>query len=328
MRPARISLAPVYITPAPTSPRSTVEERERAEVVASVRNTLSRMRRIPPSKTAASRPSAWYPFTTRTPPSDSVRRPVTSAYICPRSRNTGRSTRNPRNTTRPKATSATRVRRVTRGLIRSITVKARVAVSRPPASSIRPVPTRFRKPSTSFMIRDTRSPVLFASWNAIGRRPTCSWTRIRMSAISCCAAFETSCTSAKEPRPCTTVAATTAADQGQQQLDLAAADDVVDQVLGGGGQDQPRHPAHGHEQEGHGQQPPPGLHEGPDVGQQRPQPLGLPAPGRLPGQPRHDPGGSPHLGILPRRGERTRACRSSLGGPAFTGAFTGPRTRD
>ena len=124
MRPARISLAPVYITPAPTSPRRTVEESERAEVVARVRNTLSRMRRTPPSKTAASRPSAWYPFTTRTPPSDSVRRPVTSAYICPRSRNTGRSTRNPRKTTRPKTASATRVRRVTRGLIRSITVKA------------------------------------------------------------------------------------------------------------------------------------------------------------------------------------------------------------
>ncbi len=217
MRPARISLAPVYMTPAPTSPRSTVEESERAEVVARVRNTLSRMRRTPPSKTAASRPSAWYPFTTRTPPSDSVSRPVTSAYICPRSRNTGRSTRNPRKTTSPKTASATRVRRVTRGLRRSITVKASVAVSRPPASSMRPVPTRFRKPSTSFMIRDTRSPVLFASWNAIGSRPTCSCTRIRMSAISCCAAFETSCTSAKEPRPCTTVAATTAPTRGSSR---------------------------------------------------------------------------------------------------------------
>ena len=59
MRPARISLAPVYITPAPTRPSSTVDESERPEVVASVRNTLSRMRRTPPSKTAASRASAW-----------------------------------------------------------------------------------------------------------------------------------------------------------------------------------------------------------------------------------------------------------------------------
>ena len=141
-------------------------------------------------------------------------RPVTSAYICPRSRNTGRSTRKPRKTTRPKAARATRVRSVTRGLIRSITVKARDAVRRPPASSMRPVPTRFRNPSTSFMTRDTRSPDLFASWNAIGRRPTCSCTRMRMSAISCCAALETSCTSAKEPRPWTTVAATTAPTRG------------------------------------------------------------------------------------------------------------------
>ena len=59
MRPARISLAPVYITPAPTSPSRTVDESESAEVVARVRNTLSRMRRTPASKTAASRPSAW-----------------------------------------------------------------------------------------------------------------------------------------------------------------------------------------------------------------------------------------------------------------------------
>ena len=59
MRPARISLAPVYMTPAPTSPRRTVEESDRADVVASVRYTLSRMRRTPASKTAASRASAW-----------------------------------------------------------------------------------------------------------------------------------------------------------------------------------------------------------------------------------------------------------------------------
>jgi len=77
-----------------------------------------------------------------------------------------------------------------------------------------PVPTRFRRPSASYMIRDTRSPVLLASWNATGSRPTCSWTRTRMSAMSRWAAFETSCTRAKEPSPWTAVAPTTAPTRG------------------------------------------------------------------------------------------------------------------
>ncbi len=119
--------------------------------------------------------------------------------------------------TRPNTARATRVRRVTRGLSRSITAKASVAVRKPPASSMRPVPTRFRKPSTSFMIRETRSPVLFASWKASGRRPTCSCTLIRISAMSFCAALETSCTRAKALRPCTTVAATTAPTSGSSR---------------------------------------------------------------------------------------------------------------
>ena len=34
---------------------------------------------------------------------------------------------------------------------------------RPPANSMRPVPIRFRTPSTSFMIRETSVPVWLAS---------------------------------------------------------------------------------------------------------------------------------------------------------------------
>ena len=59
MRPARISLAPTNITAAPTMPEEHGRREGQADVVASVRNTLSRMRRTPPSKTAASRASAW-----------------------------------------------------------------------------------------------------------------------------------------------------------------------------------------------------------------------------------------------------------------------------
>ena len=226
---------------------------------------------------------------------------MTSAYICPRSRNTGRSTRNPRNTTSPKTASATTVRRVTRGLRRSITVKASEAVSRPPASSMRPVPTRFRNASTSFMIRDTRSPVLFASWNAIGSRPTRLLDPDPHVGDQLLRRLRDELHQGERAEALHDGGGHDGPDQGQEQLDLAAADDVVDQVLGGGGQDEPRHPAHRHEQEGHGQQPPPGLHEGPDIPSSARSRSGFSAPRGLPGQPRHDPSGSPHRGILPRR---------------------------
>ena len=58
IRPARISRAPRYITPAPPTPSSTVEASDSSEVVVRVRNTFSRSRRTPPAKTAASRSSA------------------------------------------------------------------------------------------------------------------------------------------------------------------------------------------------------------------------------------------------------------------------------
>ena len=48
-------------------------------------------------------------------------------------------------------------------LILKRTTSAIAAVRRPPANSTRPVPMRFRTPSTSLMIRETSAPVLFAS---------------------------------------------------------------------------------------------------------------------------------------------------------------------
>ena len=49
------------------------------------------------------------------------------------------------------------------GLMRSSTTSAMAAVSIPPTNSTIPVPIRLRIPSTSFMMRETRLPVLFAS---------------------------------------------------------------------------------------------------------------------------------------------------------------------
>ena len=62
----------------------------RLEVV-SVVFTLSKIRMTPAWKISPSFSTAWKPLITRIPPSASVRRPVTSARILPRSRNAGRS---------------------------------------------------------------------------------------------------------------------------------------------------------------------------------------------------------------------------------------------
>jgi hypothetical protein len=48
-------------------------------------------------------------------------------------------------------------------LIRSSTISAKIEVMIPPANSIKPVPIKFRTPSTSLMMRETSTPVLFAS---------------------------------------------------------------------------------------------------------------------------------------------------------------------
>ena len=161
--PAMIWRAPTYIMTAPTSPSSTLEERLITEVAVSVRITLSSRRCTPAANTECSRASAWYPLITRTPPSDSVRRPVTSALILPRSRKMGRMvpkalfSATPKHSRKPNATS------VMRGLMRNSTTSAIPEVINPPLKSMSPVPSRLRTPSTSLMIRETSVPALLAS---------------------------------------------------------------------------------------------------------------------------------------------------------------------
>ena len=88
--PAMIWRAPTYITVPPTMPISDVADRLISDMAVSDFSTLSSRRSTPPENTRASSASAWYPFTTRTPASDSVSRPCTSALILPRSRKIGR----------------------------------------------------------------------------------------------------------------------------------------------------------------------------------------------------------------------------------------------
>ena len=73
---------------------------------------------------------------------------------------------------KPTSTRIEKATAVSSGLSRKSIPRARIAVSTPPANSTNPVPIRFRRPSTSFMIRFTSAPVLLESWKATGKRPT------------------------------------------------------------------------------------------------------------------------------------------------------------
>ncbi len=83
-----------------------------------------------------------------------------------------------------------------------------------PTNSTRPVPIRFRRPSTSLMMRDTSAPVLFVSWNVTAKRPMWDCTLRRSSAIMRWAAFDSNCVSVNDVRPCIAVAARMASTRG------------------------------------------------------------------------------------------------------------------
>ena len=88
--PARIAEPPTSIIAMPIAPMTSDENAVTAETPVSDWATLRNSRCAPFAKTSSSRFSAVYALTMRTPPSDSASRPVTSALICPRSRNSGR----------------------------------------------------------------------------------------------------------------------------------------------------------------------------------------------------------------------------------------------
>ena len=99
----------------------------------------------------------------RTPPRDSANRPVTSALIWLRSRNSGRSRLNAVAIPMPKVLKINDVTRVKRQLMYIRTPNAIVAVRIEPVNCTRPVPTMFRTPSASVMIREISTPVFVES---------------------------------------------------------------------------------------------------------------------------------------------------------------------
>ncbi len=88
---------------------------------------------------------------------------MTSALIFPRSRKIGRILVNACFMTKENANTNNPVSPVINGLIRTSTTSAINAVINPPMNSTSPVPIKLRTPSTSVMMRETKTPLLFAS---------------------------------------------------------------------------------------------------------------------------------------------------------------------
>jgi hypothetical protein len=158
MVPLRIARPPTRISTRPTSPTTTVANDPTAETPVMVLATFLNIRCTPPVNTRCSRCSVPYAFTTRMPPSVSVSRPVTSAVIWLRSRKTGRMRVNMVASTAPKSPSTTRIAMVSCQFSQNRNPRATSAVKLPPTSCTMPVPTRFRMPSASFMMRLTATP--------------------------------------------------------------------------------------------------------------------------------------------------------------------------
>ena len=150
----------------------------------------------------------------RIPPRASVSRPVTSAWILPRSRNLGRRRLKALVETTAKSAMGTSASAVITASMRRRKKSAMSAVTMPPTSWTSPVPTRFRTPSTSFMIRDTSSPDFVSSKVRTGRRRTWRWTWARSSAIRCWASTLRIRVRVKEVIACTVVAATSSPSSG------------------------------------------------------------------------------------------------------------------
>ncbi len=81
----------------------------------------------------------------------------------PRSRKMGRMVPNARFRKNMNAPTSAMAITVISALMRNRTTSAITAVTSPPRNSTRPVPTRFRTPSTSLMMRETSVPVLLES---------------------------------------------------------------------------------------------------------------------------------------------------------------------
>ena len=135
---------------------------------------------------------------------------MTSARILPRSRNAGRSVRKAFVEMKAKAPRGPSVSTVIVGEMLSRYTKPTTEVITPPTSWTRPVPTRFRTPLTSSMMRDTRSPERVLSKTRTGRLRTCRCTWVRRSAMRCCASTLSLMVSVYEVAACTTTASATA----------------------------------------------------------------------------------------------------------------------
>ena len=191
--PPTIWYAPIPMMPALAKPSSSVLMLLMNEVAVKLVFTLSNKRCTPRSKVRFSCSSAPKPLITRTPFRLSVNRPVTSALITPRVRKIGRILPKAFMATKAKKPTGTKVKIVMVGLIVINQTKEMRAVSVPPMSWTRPVPTKLRTPSTSLMMRLTKAPLFVLSKKLVGRERIFRWTWVRSWLMRSCASTLRSC---------------------------------------------------------------------------------------------------------------------------------------
>ena len=124
---------------------------------------------------------------TRIPFRVSVSLPVTSALIFPRALKIGRMYPNALSAIRANMRTGTRTNKVICALIRIKITSEMMAVILPPINCTKPVPTKFRTPSTSVITLETKAPDLLLSKKLTGSLSNFCCTLARRTEIKCCA---------------------------------------------------------------------------------------------------------------------------------------------
>ena len=188
------------------TPNKKVDELVIKAVVVKLFFTFSYRRSTPTSNTSSSCFSALNPLMTRIPPKVSVNLPLTSALIFPRFRKMGRMILKAFNAIMAKMVNGIKVNKVMNTLMSISKIRETTAVMMPPTSCTKPVPMRFRTPSTSDMIRETSAPDFALSKNRTGRANTFFCTCARSSEIRYCACTLKILVNKKEVTACTKMA--------------------------------------------------------------------------------------------------------------------------
>ena len=204
--PVIILYPPIPIIPVVARPNKKVAALDIIAVAVKLFFTFWNNLSTPFSNVSFSCASALNAFITLTPDNVSVNLPFTSALITPLLLKIGRIYLNAFKATTPNTATGTNTKKVIDGLIWISNIIDITAVIVPPTSWTKPVPIKFRTPSTSLIILETNAPDFVLSKKRIGNDNTFFWTCALSSDIKYCACTLKIRVSKKEVTACTKIA--------------------------------------------------------------------------------------------------------------------------